>query len=59
MKNFIIAILIELIVIAIAGLLLFFVWNHMASNYFHWKDIGFVQAVMITALFRVLIIKID
>lgn len=51
--------LIELIVIAIASILLFFVWNHMASNYFHYKDINLTQAVMITSLFRVLTIKLD
>lgn len=59
MKTFLIAILTELIVIAIGSLLLFSVWNNMASNYLHWKDLEFIQAVMITSLFRVLIIKLD
>lgn len=59
MKNFLIAVLVELIVVAIVSTFLFFVWNHMASNYFHYKDIDFIQSVMITALFRILIIKLD
>lgn len=59
MKKFIIALLNEFIVIYMASLLLFFVWNHMASNYFHYKDLEFIQSIMITTLFRVLIIKLD
>lgn len=59
MKKYIIAVLIELIVIAIASTLVYCVWNNMAANYFHWKDIGLIQAAMITSLFRVLIMKLD
>lgn len=59
MKTFLIAVLVELIVIAIASVLMYYVWNHMAANYFHWKDLEFIQAAMITSLFRVLIIKLD
>jgi len=59
MKNFIIALLIEFIVIAIASTLVYSVWNNMSANYFHYKDIDLIQSVMITALFRVLIIKLD
>ena len=59
MKKFLIAVLIELIVIAIASVLMYYVWNHMAANYFHYKDVNLTQAVMITSLFRVLILKLD
>lgn len=59
MKKFLIALTIELVVIAIASTFLFYVWNHMAANYFHYKDIDFIQSAMITSLFRVLIIKLD
>lgn len=59
MKKFLIALLIELIAIAIASIFLFFVWNHMAENYFHWKDLEFVQAAMMTSSFRLLTIKLN
>lgn len=59
MKNFLIAVLIELIVIAIASTLVYYVWNNMAANYFHWKDIDFIQASMITSTFRALILKLN
>lgn len=59
MKNFIISVLIELIVIAIASTIVYYVWNHMAANYFHWKDIDFMQAVLVTSAFRTLILKLN
>ena len=51
--------LLELIVFAIASIATYYVWNYMAANYFHYKDIDFIQAAIVTALFRILTIKLN
>lgn len=59
MKKFIALCLAELVLVSIGSVIMFFVWNYMAANYFHWKDIDFIQAVMITATSRILTISIN
>lgn len=57
MKKHIIGILLELIHLAIAGLVLFLAWNEVVPELFHYQDITLVQSLWIACAVRVLIYK--